>query len=133
MARQPLAVALPVRSAPALDDWSRLSARGNVFALWFKAARNESSLSDWGNSRPEKDSSRTTTVQPEAAQPPPQDDTKQAVTALQQAVKDLQRQLSAEEGDRKLLADQVGALSARINDLEKARAEIRAPKGRGAH
>ena len=75
MARQPLAVALPVRSAPALDDWSRLSARGNVFALWFKAARNESSLSDWGNSRPEKDSSRTTTVQPEAAQPPPQDDT----------------------------------------------------------
>jgi uncharacterized protein HemX len=86
----------------------------------------------WGNIRAEKDSSRTTTVQSEAAQPPPQDDTKQAVIALQQAVKDLQRQLSAEEGDRKLLADQVGALSARINDLEKARAEIRATRSRGA-
>jgi uncharacterized protein HemX len=99
----------------------------------------------WGNSRSERDSSRITTVQSEAAQPP-QDDTKQAVTALQQAVKDLQsanqraadqitdlqRQLSAEEGDRKLLADQVGALSARINDLEKARAEMRAPRSRGA-
>ena len=29
----------------------------------------------WGNIRAEKDSSRTTTVQSEAAQPPPQDDT----------------------------------------------------------
>jgi hypothetical protein len=102
----------------------------------------------WGNNRSEKDSSRTTTVQSEAAQPSPtpQDDTKQAVTALQQAVKDLQsasqraadqitdlqRQLSAEEGERKLLADQVDALSARLDNLGKARAEIRAPRSRGA-
>jgi uncharacterized protein HemX len=102
----------------------------------------------WGN-RSERDSSRVTTVQSEAAQPSPtpQDDAKQAITALQQAVKDLQsanqraveqiadlqRQLSAEEGERKLLADQVGALSARLNDLEKARAEMRAPtRRRGA-
>jgi hypothetical protein len=100
----------------------------------------------WGNSRLEKESSRATAVQPEAAQPSPapQNDTKQAVTALEQAVKDLQsanqrtadqitdlqRQLSAEEGDRKLLSDQVGALSARLNDLDKARAEMRAPTRR---
>jgi hypothetical protein len=100
----------------------------------------------WGNSRLEKEFSRVTAVRPEAAQPSPapQNDTKQAVTALQQAVKDLQsanqraadqitdlqRQLSAEEGDRKLLADQVGALSARLNDLEKARAEMTAPTKR---
>ena len=100
----------------------------------------------WGNSRLEKESSRATAVQPEAAQPSPapQNDTKQAVTALEQAVKDLQsanqrtadqirdlqRQLSVEEGDRKLLSDQVGALSARLNDLDKARAEMRAPTRR---
>jgi uncharacterized protein HemX len=46
----------------------------------------------WGNSRLEKESSRVTAVQSEAAQPSPapQNDTKQAVTALEQAVKDLQ-------------------------------------------
>jgi uncharacterized protein HemX len=103
----------------------------------------------WGNSHLGREPSRVSAGQPEAAQPSPasQNETKQAVAALEQAVKelqsanqhaadqitDLQRQLSAEQGDRKLLADQVGALSARLNDLEKARAEMTAPtRRRGA-
>jgi hypothetical protein len=74
-----------------------------------------------------------------AAQPPApaplreqaSDDTIQALNALQQTVKDLQasqqhtadqleliqRQLASEQGERKLLSEQVGALSGRVDGL----------------
>ncbi len=75
---------------------------------------------------------------PPAAPPPVVDDTaRQAVAALQQAVKDLrtaqqsaadqlrdvQRQIAAEQGERKLLSEQLGALSARVDGLLAPNAE----------
>jgi len=70
-----------------------------------------------------------------------QDQTQQTLTDLQQTVKDLQsaresdegrindlqRQLSAEQGERKLLSDQVDGLVGRVDGLEKARAEYTGP------
>ncbi len=75
---------------------------------------------------------------PGTAAPAP---TQQAVTDLQQTVKDLQsahdrdesrisdlqQQLSAEQGERKLLSEQIGGLAGRLDGLEKARAEDTAP------
>ena len=62
----------------------------------------------WGPNRPEKEPSSIATVQsktePSTA---PQDDIKQAIAALQQTVK--------------LLSEQVGALAARVDSLERAR------------
>jgi chromosome segregation ATPase len=77
-------------------------------------------------------------------QPRANDETKQTLAALQQTVNDLQsarqrdegqiadlqRQLSAEQGERKLLSDQVGALAGRVDGLEKARAEFTGPANR---
>ena len=65
-----------------------------------------------------------------------QEDLKQALAPLQQSIKDLQaasqraadqtsdfqRQLSAEQGEQKLLAEQVGALSARVDRVTNAEA-----------
>jgi hypothetical protein len=73
----------------------------------------------WANSRAERDPSSVASVQskPEPS-PAPQDDTKQAIAAL----------LSGEQGERKVLTEQLGALAARVDNLEraldKARAEI---------
>jgi hypothetical protein len=77
----------------------------------------------WGN-RPEKASSQVAAVQTKAdSSSRPQDDTKQVVAALQQTtadrIGDLQRQL-------KLLSEQIGVLSARMDNLERARGEITA-------
>jgi hypothetical protein len=54
------------------------------------------------------------------AEPPPtsQEDTKQTLTNF----------LSAEDEKRKLLSEQLGALAARVDNLEKARAEIAEPE-----
>ena len=79
-----------------------------------------------------------------AAPPASPSPTQQAVTDLQQTVKDLQtardrdesrindlqQQLSAEQGERKLLSDQIGGLAGRLDGLEKARAEDTAPARR---
>ena len=65
-----------------------------------------------------------------------QEDLKQALAPLQQSIKDLQaasqraadqasdfqRQLSAQQGEQKLLAEQVGALSARVDRVTNAEA-----------
>jgi|SRR5665213_1401918 len=55
------------------------------------------------------------------------DETKQALNALQQTVKDLQasqqkmtEQLAAEQGERKMLSEQVGALAGRVDSLAAA-------------
>jgi uncharacterized protein HemX len=70
-----------------------------------------------------------------------QDQTQQTLTDLQQTVKDLQsaherdesriddlqRRLSAEQGERKLLSDQVSGLVGRVDGLGKARAEYTGP------
>jgi len=82
--------------------------------------------------------SRTATAQPAAQPQAPSsprveasDDTMQALNALQQSVKGLQasqqhmadqleviqRQLASEQGERKLLSEQVGALSGRVDGL----------------
>ncbi|QPF83941.1 hypothetical protein IC762_30510 [Bradyrhizobium genosp. L] len=69
------------------------------------------------------------------------DQIKQTLASLQQAVQgiqadqqklaaqvgDAQQKTSAQQGEQKLLSDQLGALSARVNSLESARAETSAP------
>lgn len=88
----------------------------------------------WANYDQFSETSRTATAQP-AAQPQapssPRDDTMQALNALQQSLKGLQaseqhmadqleviqRQLASEQGERKLLSEQVGALSGRVDGL----------------
>jgi hypothetical protein len=72
----------------------------------------------WGN-RPGKDSSQVATVQSTTESSSlPQDDTKQAVTALLKGtadqISDLQRQL-------KLLSEQIGALAARVDSFETSK------------
>ncbi|MCP1831566.1 MULTISPECIES: hypothetical protein [Bradyrhizobium] len=79
--------------------------------------------------------------QERAAVAPPPDpalaEMKQTLASLQQAVQgieagqkrqaaqigDAQQKTSAQQGEQKLISDQLGALSARVNSLESARAE----------
>ncbi len=95
----------------------------------------------WANHWRSSNSAKVATAQP--APPPPvvDDAARQAVAALQQAVKDLQtaqqgaadqmrdvqRQLAAEQGERKLLSEQLGALSARVDSLMAPNAEAPSP------
>ena len=72
----------------------------------------------------------------ETTSPVSQEDLKQALAPLQQSIRDLQaasqraadqtsdfqRQLSAQQGEQKLLAQQVGALSARVDHVTNAQA-----------
>ncbi|MGR4930247.1 hypothetical protein ACIPUD_26095 [Bradyrhizobium sp. CAR08] len=65
------------------------------------------------------------------------DDARQAIAALQQATKelqtaqqkqaeqvaDLQRRIAAEQGERKLLSDQLGSVSARVDALASSNAD----------
>ena len=74
------------------------------------------------------------------------DETRQAPNALEQTVKDLQasqqqmadrlddikRKLEAEQGERKMLSEQVGALSARVDSLTKSSASIATGSGANA-
>jgi hypothetical protein len=65
-----------------------------------------------------KDPSSVTALEAKAEPPAtPQEDTKQAIA----------KSLSAEEEKRKALSEQLGALAARVDNLEKARAEIAEP------
>jgi hypothetical protein len=82
----------------------------------------------WANNRAEKDLSSVATLQskPETS-PAPQDDTKLAIAAL----------ISGEQGERKVLTEQLSALAARIDNLERAldnlqraRAEIAGPRNK---
>jgi hypothetical protein len=69
----------------------------------------------WVNHRDEKDASLVATVQSKAASSPaPQDDAREAMAAV----------LSEQQKERKVLTEQLSALAARVDDLEKARAEI---------
>jgi TolA-binding protein len=99
----------------------------------------------WANYDPFSETSRTATAQP-AAQPQAQssprveasDDTMQVLNALQQSVKGLQasqqhmadqleviqRQLASEQGERKLLSEQVGALSGRVDGLSTSATSV---------
>ena len=74
------------------------------------------------------------------------DETRQAPNALEQTVKDLQasqqqmadrlddikRKLDGEQGERKMLSEQVGALSARVDSLTKSSASIATGSGANA-
>jgi hypothetical protein len=74
--------------------------------------------------------------QAETTSPVSREDLKQALAPLQQSIRDLQaasqraadqtsdfqRQLSAQQGEQKLLAQQVGALSARVDHVTNAQA-----------
>ena len=81
----------------------------------------------WGNS-PRKDSFLAATVQPKAESSlPPQDDTKQAVAAVQQTVRDTADQVSDLQRQLKLLSEQIGALAARVDSLERATHRQRGP------
>ncbi|MBR0756838.1 hypothetical protein JQ604_32055 [Bradyrhizobium jicamae] len=76
-----------------------------------------------------------------AAPDPAIDQIKQSLSSVQQAlqeirsaqekltaqINDVQQKTSAQRGEQKLLSDQLGALSARVNSLESAKAESSAP------
>jgi hypothetical protein len=69
----------------------------------------------WGNHRDEKDASLVATLQSKAASSPAlQDDAREAMAAV----------LSEQQRERKVLTEQLSALAARVDELEKARAEI---------
>jgi hypothetical protein len=73
----------------------------------------------WSN-RPEKGSAPVATVQSKAElSSPPQDVTKQAITALQGTVKGTTDQISDLQRQLKLLSEQIGALTARVDSFEK--------------
>jgi hypothetical protein len=73
----------------------------------------------WSN-RPEKGSAPVATVQSKAeSSSPPQDVTKQAITALQGTVKGTTDQISDLQRQLKLLSEQIGALTARVDSFEK--------------
>lgn len=93
----------------------------------------------------------TASVQPAVqSQPPlranPYDETKQALSALQQTVKEIQasqqemadrlsetkQQLAAEQGERKMLSEQVGGLAGRLDRLAAASASSVAPGTAGS-
>jgi hypothetical protein len=59
-----------------------------------------------------------------SAAPEASDDTKQRVAALQQSLNDIQQALKDLQEERKLLSEQLGTLAARLDNLEKARAEV---------
>lgn len=66
------------------------------------------------------------------------DETKQVLNALEQTVKDLQAsqqkmtdQLAAEQGERKMLSEQVGALAGRVDSLAAASAASVTPGATG--
>ncbi len=86
------------------------------------------------------------TAQPSTPQEVADGTARQAVAALQQTVKDLQtaqldaaekisklqRQISAEQGERKLLSEQLGALSARFESFQETNAQAPAPPPQSA-
>ncbi|MGY3496397.1 hypothetical protein [Bradyrhizobium sp. USDA 4502] len=84
-----------------------------------------------------------------AVAPPPDpaiEQIKQTLSSIQQAVQgiqadqqrqaervgDAQQKTAAQQGEQKLLSDQLSALSARVNSLESARAESPAPAPQAA-
>ncbi|MGY3409531.1 septal ring factor EnvC (AmiA/AmiB activator) [Bradyrhizobium sp. GM5.1] len=82
-------------------------------------------------------STKAAAPQEQAAVTPAVEQMKQTLSALQRSVEgiqsdqqklaaqlsDIQQKASAQQGERKLLSDQLGSLSARVNSLESARAE----------
>jgi uncharacterized protein HemX len=115
------------------------SARIAITVLLVLAAVGLGATVAWQNHGPAAEPSKTASVQPAVqSQAPrrdePSDETNQALTALQQAVKDLQasqqqtadqlsetkRELAAEQGERKMLSEQVGALAGRVDGLAAA-------------
>jgi uncharacterized protein HemX len=99
----------------------------------------------WTNDGQSSAPSRTATAQPAAppqAPSPPRveasDDTMQELNALRQSLKGLQaseqhladqlevieRQLASEQGERKLLSEQVGALSGRVDGLSTSATSV---------
>jgi hypothetical protein len=74
----------------------------------------------WVNHRDEKDASLVPTVQSKAEPSVPQDDAREVMAAV----------LSEHQRERKVLTEQLNALVARVDDLEKARAEIAVPSAK---
>ena len=72
----------------------------------------------WGD-RPGKDSLVATVLAKAESSSPPRDDTKQAVAALHETAKGAADQISDLQRQLKLLSEQVGALAARVDSLEK--------------
>jgi uncharacterized protein YlxW (UPF0749 family) len=114
-------------------------ARTAIIVLLVLAAVGLGATMVWQNYGPAAEPSKTASVQPAVQSQVPQraepsDETNQALNALQQAVKDLQasqqqmadqlsetkRELAAEQGERKMLSEQVGALAGRVDGLSAA-------------
>jgi hypothetical protein len=101
-------------SEPSRSRWVPLW----VFALVFVATGGAVFL---GNRR-EQNSPRVAAAQSKAASlSSAQDDTlEQTVKRAADQISDLQRQLSAGQAEQKLLSEQIGALAARVDSLERA-------------
>ena len=100
----------------AVTDRKRATGSGQILP-WFMIVILIAAVGAIAWPRVEKDAS--VTALEAKAEPPaaPQEDAKQAIAQF----------LSAEEEKRKLLSEQLGALAARVDNLEKARAEIVEP------
>jgi uncharacterized protein HemX len=113
------------------------SARTAITVLLVLATVGLGATVVWQNYEPAKIASVQPAVQSQAPQQAePSDETRQSLNALQQAVKDLQasqqqtadqlsetkRELAAEQGERKMLSEQVGALAGRVDGLAAASA-----------
>jgi hypothetical protein len=77
----------------------------------------------WAINNPENPSAPATLVQPEPS-PSPQDDTKLAISSLREAQKNTQ---SREQEASKSISEQMSPLGARLDNLERARAEFSLP------
>ena len=100
-----------VRAAEAAFVDQKQAIRYRQILPWFVVVILLAAAGAFAWSRVEKDASVTTL---EAKAGAPQEGTKQAIAKF----------LSAEEEKRKVLSEQLGALAARVDNLEKARAEI---------
>ena len=117
------------------------SARTAITVLLVLATVGLGATVVWQNYGPATEPAKTASVQPAVQSQAPQqaepsDETRQSLNALQQAVKDLQasqqqtadqlsetkKELAAEQGERKMLSEQVGALAGRVDGLAAASA-----------
>jgi hypothetical protein len=119
------------------------SARIAIIVLLVLAVVSLGATLVWQNYGPAAEPSKTASVQPTAQSQAPQsaepsDETNQALNALQQAVKDLQasqqqmadqlsetkRERAAEQGEQKMLSEEVGSLVGRVDGLTAASGSV---------
>jgi hypothetical protein len=109
--------AVPTAKAPVADQ--KPTTRSGQMVPWIAVVILLAAAAAFVWPRAERPAPSVTALEAKAEPPPTsQEDTKQTLTNF----------LSAEDEKRKLLSEQLGALAARVDNLEKARAEIAEPE-----